>query len=75
LLSGVVMDALEGGQSQPAGDDAVRGALAAFRSGPWAAVTAAGAGEEFRTDAGGRWQGSALTVNGRLVHGSLILAG
>lgn len=74
LLTGLALDAAEGGADAGAPDAAA--AVAAFRSGPWAAVAAAGAGEEYRSDPnGGAWHGSALSLGGRLLHGSLVLAG
>lgn len=74
LLTGVIMDAVE--DAKPAGDPDVAAALAAFRAGPWEAVPPAGIGEEYRAEPdGGRWQASALAHGGRLVHGSLVLAG
>jgi hypothetical protein len=73
LLSGVILDALED-RPPPAAAD-VQTALNAF-AGDWQAVPAAGAGEEYRAEkAGGRWHGSVLAKDGRIVHGSLVLAG
>ena len=74
LLTGLVMDAVEEAAAQQSPN--VKDALDAFRCGPWAAVPAAGAGEEYRSDlAGGAWHASALSLDGRLLHGSLVAAG
>ena len=51
----------------------MQAAIASLRSEPWKAVAAAGAGEEQRSESE-RWHGSVLTLNGNLVHGSLITA-
>lgn len=76
VLSGVILDAIEDGPG--AGDAAeagqVEAALEAFGEGPWQAVKAAGAGEEYRSQPKGGWLGSALALNGSLIHGSLVLA-
>ncbi|HEX3151277.1 MAG TPA: DUF6569 family protein [Gemmataceae bacterium] len=72
LLSGLILDAIE--ERVTPGDVDVQAALAAF-AGDWQAVTAAGAGEEYRADAGGgRWHGSVLAKDSRVIHGSLVLA-
>ena len=53
--------------------DEVTAALASLRTEPWTPVAAAGAGEEQRSESP-RWHGSVLTLNGNLVHGSLVTA-
>lgn len=73
LLSGVILDAVE--DQPPPGSGDVQSALDAF-AGNWQSVPAAGAGEEYRAEgAGGRYHGSVLAQDGRVVHGSLVLAG
>jgi translation elongation factor P/translation initiation factor 5A len=75
LLTGVVMDALEASSTGKRADSAdVQQALVALREAPWKQTQAAGAGEEFRAEASGDRQASALTCNGTVVHGSLVLA-
>jgi hypothetical protein len=73
LLSGVILDAVE---DQPApGNPDVERALAGF-GGAWQPVPAAGVGEEYRAEAAGQgWHGSVLAQGGRVIHGSLVLAG
>lgn len=72
LLTGVILDAVED-QAAPASADVLT-AIGAF-SGDWQSVPAAGAGEEYRADAiGGKWHGSVLAKDGRVIHGSLVLA-
>jgi len=74
LVSGVALDALEEtGTTSPKPSD-VKAALDALRTGPWLAVTPAGAGEEHRAETAGQWHGSVLTLGGNLVHGSLVTA-
>jgi hypothetical protein len=76
LLTGVVMDALEASPAeQRVGSAAVQEVLVALREAPWKQAQAVGAGEEFRAEVGGERQASALTCNGTVVHGSLVLAG
>ncbi len=74
LLTGVIMDAVE--DQKPAGEPDVSAALTVFQGAPWQSVPPAGIGEEYRAEwETGQWHGSALAKDGRLVHGSLILAG
>lgn len=74
LLTGLVMDAVEAGDD--AGDPDVAGVLGLFGTDAWTAVPAAGTGEEYRAEpADGSWQASALTHDGRLVHGSWVAVG
>jgi hypothetical protein len=73
LLSGVILDAVEDRATAAPAD--VQKALAAFAA-DWKAVPAAGAGEEYRAvAAGGHWHGTVLAKDGRVIHGSLVLAG
>ena len=75
LLTGVIMDALEAGSAEKvAGTAEVQEVLSALRDAPWQQAPAVGAGEEFRAEAGNR-HASALTCNGAVVHGSLVVAG
>src|SRR5262249_55851383 len=76
LLTGVVMDALEGGTAEKlAGRADVQGVLGGLREGPWQQAQAVGAGEEFRAEAGSDRHASALPCNGPVVHGSRGVAG
>jgi hypothetical protein len=73
LLTGFVMDALEGGtDGERPGEGAVREKLIAFRDAPWRPTQAAAAGEEFRAEWDGNQFASALTCDGAVLHGSLI---
>lgn len=72
LLSGVAMDALEETEARPAAENDVNAALNAMNSASWRTVPPAGIGEEHRTEAGGGWHGSLLTLEGSLIHGSLV---
>jgi hypothetical protein len=71
IVSGVVLDAMEEKQAATVSDAEVTAALENLKSEPWQPVTAAGAGEEHRS-ASEKWHGSVLTLNGNLVHGSLV---
>ena len=51
----------------------VTDAVETLRTAPWQPVTPAGAGEDQRSESA-RWHGSVLTLNGNLVHGSLVSA-
>jgi hypothetical protein len=74
LLTGFVMDALEGGMASDRPDgDAVREMLTTLREAPWRPTPAAGAGEEFRSDWVDQRHASALTCDGTVLHGSLIV--
>ncbi len=73
VIRGVAMDAMEEKAATPVSADAVTAALASLRTEPWQPVTPAGAGEEQRSQSE-RWHGSVLTLNGALVHGSLVTA-
>jgi hypothetical protein len=75
LLTGAAMDAMEAADAAAPGEDAVRAAVDVLRIGPWQAVQAAGVGEEYRCDSGGRWHGSVLARDGTVIHGSLVVAG
>jgi hypothetical protein len=75
LLSGLVLDALEAGQTAgQAPEEAVQGELAALRDASWQQAPAAGAGEEFRAEAPGGRHASALALGGVIVHASLVTA-
>ena len=73
VISGMAMDAMEEQGTATVSSDDVAAVLADLKSEPWQSVTAAGAGEEQRSESG-RWHGSLLTLNGNLVHGSLVSA-
>jgi hypothetical protein len=76
LLTGLVMDALE---APPEGEKpaaaAVTETLTALRDAPWQQTPPAGAGEEFRAELAGDRHASALTCEGTVLHGSLVVAG
>jgi hypothetical protein len=71
VLRGVVLDALEEKSAAPVSADEVTAAVESLRTEAWKPVVAAGAGEEQRSESP-KWHGSVLTLNGNLVHGSLI---
>lgn len=71
ILSGMALDAMEEQSTATVSTDEVTAALESLKSEPWKDVPAAGAGEEHRSDSP-KWHGSVLTLNGNLVHGSLI---
>jgi hypothetical protein len=72
----VVLDALEAGPGgAEVGKDQVQGSLARLRGAPWQQTQAVGAGEEYRADAGGGTQATALALGGSVIHGSLVVAG
>lgn len=72
LMTGLAMEAEE---STATGDANVDNAMALFATASWSAVPAASAGEEYRCElADGSWHGSALSLDGRLLHGSLVSA-
>jgi hypothetical protein len=73
LLTGFVMDALEPGvvSDRPEQRD-VCDTLAALRDAPWRQRPAAGAGEEYRAEWEREQHASALTLEGIVLHGSLI---
>lgn len=72
LVSGVALDALEEKEATPVTATEVTAALDVLRAAPWQAVPPAGAGEEHRAEAAGKWHGSVLTLGGELVHGSVV---
>lgn len=73
LLSGIILDAVE--DRPVAGNPELDDALKAFEAN-WQQVPAVGIGEEYRAEqAGGSWHGSILAQDGRVIHGSLVLAG
>lgn len=73
IISGMALDAMEEKESPPVSPEEVNAALAGFQSEPWKQVPAAGAGEEHRSESP-TWHASLLTLDGTLVHGSLISA-
>lgn len=74
LVGGVALDALEEKESTRPSSADVSAALDALRAADWKGVSPAGAGEEHRSEAAGKWHGSVLTLDGNLVHGSLVAA-
>jgi hypothetical protein len=74
LVGGVALDALEEKEAAIPTVADVSSAIDALRGEGWKAVPAAGAGEEHRTENAGKWHGSVLTLEGNLVHGSLVAA-
>jgi hypothetical protein len=74
LLSGLVLDALAEGQAGglPAPSQ-VETLLHEVRSAAWAQVETVGEGQEYRAEFGGK-VGSALLLDGALVHGSVVAA-
>ena len=73
VISGVVLDALEERSAAGVSEAEVASAVEELRRADWKPVTAAGAGEDQRSESA-RWHGSVLTLNGNLVHGSLVSA-
>jgi hypothetical protein len=73
IISGMALDAMEEKEAAAVSADEVNAALASFASEPWKTVPAAGAGEEHRSDTA-QWHASLLSLDGTLVHGSLISA-
>jgi hypothetical protein len=73
LLTGFVMDALEPGvvSDRPEQRD-VSDKLTALRDAPWRQTPAAGGGEEYRAEWEPEQHASALTLEGTVLHGSLI---
>jgi hypothetical protein len=75
LLSGVVMDALEGAPTDQGAERAdVEGLLARLRAGAWEAAPAVGEGQEFRYDTDPETHASALVCGGSVLHGSVAVA-
>ena len=76
LLTGLVIDALEAGQTgQMAETDDVQALLGRVGKAQWQAAPAAGEGEEFRLEADPQTHASALWLSGTVVHGSVIVSG
>lgn len=73
VISGMVLDSLEEKDVAPVSEADVQTALDSLRTADWKAVPAAGAGEEQRAESE-RWHSSVLTLNGSLIHGSLVSA-
>ncbi|MCI0702993.1 MAG: hypothetical protein L0241_18095 [Planctomycetia bacterium] len=74
VVGGVALDAIEEQRTDALSAGDVYVAVESMRAAAWKPVAPAGAGEEERTDTD-RWHGSMLTLNGTLVHGSLVCAG
>jgi hypothetical protein len=75
LLSGVVLDALEGTPTdQVAQRSDVEGLLARLREVAWEPAPAVGEGQEFRCDADPETHASALVCGGSVLHGSVSMA-
>lgn len=75
LLSGVVFDALEAGESdQQASVADVEQLLAAARDLSWEQAAAVGEGEEYRAESKQGDHASALVFEGTVVHGSVVAA-
>jgi hypothetical protein len=75
LLSGVVMDALEGTPSDRVAQRAeVEGLLARLRAGSWEPAPAVGEGQEFRYEADPETHASALVCGDSVLHGSVAVA-
>jgi hypothetical protein len=72
LLTGLVMDALEGTAGEPAQPAAVQGVLTALRAATWQPAPAVGVGEEYRAETSPDGHASALACDGAVVHGSLV---
>ncbi len=73
VMSGMALDAMEEQSNATVSEADVATAIDTLRSTEWKPVTAAGAGEEQRAETA-QWHGSVLTLNGNLVHGSLVNA-
>lgn len=75
MLSGVVLDALEGAEAGQAAEPAdVETLLARLRETAWEPAPAVGEGTEFRTDAGSDTHASALVFADSTLHGSVVVA-
>lgn len=73
VVSGMALDAMEEQSAAGISPEEVTVAVASLQTEPWKEVPAAGAGEEQRSESA-KWHGSVLTLNGNLVHGSLVSA-
>lgn len=73
VISGMVLDSMEELAAATVSERDVTDAVETLRTAPWQPVTPAGAGEDQRRRAA-RWHGSVLTLDGNLVHGSLVSA-
>jgi len=74
LLSGLVLDALEGTPQEHPGSATVEQVLASLHDAPWKQTQPAGVGEEYRAETGADRHASALTLDGTVVHASLVTA-
>ena len=73
VVGGAATDAMEEQGGATVSDAEIAAAVESLRTAPWQTVAPAGAGEEQRSESAA-WHGSALTLNGNLVHGSLVSA-
>lgn len=73
VISGMVLDSMEELAAATVSERDVTDAVETLRTAPWQPVTPAGAGEDQRSESA-RWHGSVLTLDGNLVHGSLVSA-
>ena len=74
LLSGMVLDALTAGEAQASPDGSqVEKLVNDARNAAWTQAEAVGEGQEYRAEFDGK-VGSALVLDGSLVHGSLVAA-
>lgn len=74
LLSGMVLDALMEGEAQsPPDSSQVEQLVKEARNAAWMQTEAVGEGQEYRAEFNGK-VGSALVLEGSLVHGSLVAA-
>jgi hypothetical protein len=74
LLSGMVLDALvEGQATDPPEPDQLAQLLTEVRGASWTKTETVGEGQEFRAEFNGK-VGSALVLQGALVHGSVVCA-
>lgn len=75
LLSGVVMDALEGGEpGQRAEATDVEALLGRLRGSSWEPAPAVGEGQEYRSASDEKTHASALVCDGSVLHGSVVVA-
>ena len=71
FLSGLVLDSLAEGQAGSPDSAQVEAFVNEVRNAPWAQVETVGEGQEFRAEVNGK-VGSALLLDGVLVHGSVV---
>jgi hypothetical protein len=76
LLTGLVIDALEEGQTgQRAETNDVQFLLGRVGKADWEQAPTPGEGEEYRSEADANTHASGLWVNGAVVHGSVVVSG